>query len=75
MSDNENESSKTGRFPWLNDTNYGEWAMRMEAVLIRKGLLGMVELEVEADGKTKEEYKAEYAKAKTKRPKTKMAEA
>ncbi|KAH8102360.1 gag-polypeptide of LTR copia-type-domain-containing protein [Phellopilus nigrolimitatus] len=74
MSDNESESGKTGRFPWLNDTNYGEWAMRMEAVMIRKGLIGMIELDV-PDGKTPAEFEAEVEKAKGKRSKTKMAEA
>ena len=42
------ESSGTSaRFQRLNDTNYAEWSLRMEAILIRGGLWGMIKPEID----------------------------
>ncbi|KAG1718830.1 hypothetical protein EDB19DRAFT_1791730 [Suillus lakei] len=41
------DSERTPRFPLLGNTNYGEWSIRMEAELIRKGLWDMVFAEVD----------------------------
>src|SRR5258705_12336231 len=43
------------RFPPLNNDNYMEWSIRMEAELIRKGLWDNVQCEVSVEGKTAEE--------------------
>jgi hypothetical protein len=63
------------RFPLLNDSNYTEWSMRMEAELIEKGLWDQVYVEVNEDGKNADEVKAELAKLVAKRNTKKMAEA
>ena len=34
--------SETIRFPQLNHTNYMEWALRMEAILIRGGFWDLI---------------------------------
>ena len=48
MSDSETESKKGSRDRcWLNTGNYSEWAIRMEALLIRKDLWDVVEPEEE----------------------------
>ncbi|KAJ7353140.1 hypothetical protein DFH08DRAFT_692081, partial [Mycena albidolilacea] len=70
----------TVRFPRLGNANYPEWAMRMEAVLVRKGLWGMVEVLVskkKADGEEKsaDEMKKERDVLIAKRDVVKMAEA
>ena len=62
------------RFPLLGDHNYGEWSMRMEAELIQKGLWEMVFAEVDTEGKTEDEVKAELQKMVAKRSTKKMAE-
>ena len=53
------ESSGTSaRFQRLNDTNYAEWSLRMEAILIRGGLWGMIKPEIgqrKEDGTEKDE--------------------
>ena len=42
------ESSGTSaRFQQLNDTNYAEWSLRMEAILIRGSLWGMIKPEID----------------------------
>jgi hypothetical protein len=46
----------TVRFPNLNDSNYAEWSVRMEAILVRQGLWSMVKIPisgVDADGEVK----------------------
>ncbi|KAG2338215.1 hypothetical protein BDR05DRAFT_843804, partial [Suillus weaverae] len=48
----------------LSSTNYGEWSMRMEAELIRKGLWDMVFAEVDEDGKTDDETLAQVHRAR-----------
>jgi len=35
-------SESTAHFQCLNNTNYAEWSLRMEAVLVRSGLWGMI---------------------------------
>ena len=35
-------TSETVRFPQLNHTNYAEWALRMEAILIRGGFWDLI---------------------------------
>jgi gag-polypeptide of LTR copia-type/Domain of unknown function (DUF4219)/Zinc knuckle len=67
-------SEETSRFPKLNDTNYAEWHMRMEAELIRKGLWGNVEIVVDTTGKDDDTIEAEIALKKGKRGAQKMAE-
>ena len=62
-------------FPLLNDANYTEWAMWMEAELIDKGLWEQVFVELDTSGKTKQEVESEQAKAVTKRSAKKMSEA
>ncbi|KAG2159496.1 uncharacterized protein EDB93DRAFT_1070697, partial [Suillus bovinus] len=47
----------------LGNTNYGEWSIRMEAELIRKGLWDMVFAEVDVDGKTDDETLAQVHRA------------
>jgi hypothetical protein len=42
-------------FPPLNDSNYTEWSIRMEAELVRKGLWDNVQCEVSVEGKPTEE--------------------
>jgi hypothetical protein len=46
----------SAHFPKLNDTNYAQWSIMMEAELTRKGLwMNIVEVVVEKDGKTHQE--------------------
>ena len=71
MSDHESSS----RFPRLNDTNYPEWALRMEAELIRKSLWVVVEVTVDSEGKAAEDIKKELETKLSKRNAQKMAEA
>jgi hypothetical protein len=40
-------TESSARFQRLNDTNYAEWSLRMEAVLIRGGLWGLVNPEID----------------------------
>ena len=35
-------TGETVRFPQLNPTNYAEWALRMEAILIRGGFWDLI---------------------------------
>jgi len=73
MTDDDRDSRT--RFPLLSDANYTEWAMRMEAELIEKGLWEQVHVEVDTDGKTVQEIESERAKAVAKRTAKKMSEA
>jgi hypothetical protein len=66
---------KTPHFPLLNNTNYSEWSIHMEAELIRKGLWELVLCKVEKSGKDASEITAEIEKVKAKRSAKKMAEA
>jgi hypothetical protein len=63
------------RFPSLNDSNYVEWSLRMEAKLVEKGLWEQVFIEIDVNGKSADEISAEKAKAVVKRTTRKMAEA
>ena len=67
--------SETIRFARLNDSNYAEWAIRMEAVLIKKGLWSLVHFEIDPTGKDAETVVAEYEKLKKARSITKSKEA
>ncbi|THH06318.1 hypothetical protein EW146_g9647 [Bondarzewia mesenterica] len=69
------DSASTARFPKLNDGNYAEWSMMMEAELVRKGLWGMVEILVDTEGKEETAWKAELQMKMVKRTAQKMAEA
>ena len=57
----------------LNDSNYPEWAIRMEAILVREDLWPMVEISVNTEGKTVQETAVAVAEEKAKRAKDKMA--
>ena len=63
------------RFPKLNDSNYAEWSLMMEAELVRKGLWGMVKIIVEEEGKDAETVAKELEGKKAKRGAQKMSEA
>ncbi|KAG6825986.1 hypothetical protein H0H92_001614, partial [Tricholoma furcatifolium] len=68
------------RFANLNDSNYAEWVIRMEAILVRRGLWSVINLEVDkvdAEGAEKDAsmIAAEKEKLLKKRDATKMAEA
>ena len=70
----------TVRFPNLNDSNYAEWSVRMEAVLVRRGLWSMVKIPisgVDADGgiKAVSTIAAELESAMKKQDAGKMDEA
>jgi len=68
--------SDTPRFTRLNDANYAEWALRMEAVLIRKGLWLVVDVIVpNADAKDDDTVELELQKLLKARTASKMAEA
>ncbi|OJA16104.1 hypothetical protein AZE42_12878 [Rhizopogon vesiculosus] len=68
------DSDRISHFPLLHDGNYGKWSIRMEAELIWKGLWDMVFVEVDLNGKTDDEVKAELQKLLVKRTAKKMAE-
>jgi len=40
-------TESSAHFQRLNNTNYAEWSIRMEAILVRAGLWGMVHLEID----------------------------
>jgi hypothetical protein len=56
MTDNDNSS----HFPKLNDTNYAEWSVYMEAELIRKSLWGNIEIIIDKTGKDANTVRAEW---------------
>ena len=62
-------------FSHLNDSNYAEWAVRMEAILVRKGLWSMIEIVVDVEGKDAATIATELKKKKKERSVDKMAEA
>lgn len=63
------------RFARLNDSNYAEWVVRMEAVLIKRGLWDLVQHEVDEEGKDSDAIAAEWKKWRDKRTKAKLDEA
>lgn len=74
------ETTSSVRFERLNNTNYAEWRLRMEAVLIRTGLWTMIEPTVDIltkDGAEKDAstIATEFEAALKARAKTKMNEA
>jgi hypothetical protein len=71
MTDNDN----TSHFPKLNDTNYPEWSVRMDAELIRKSLWGNIKIVIDETGKDADAVKAELQAMLNKRNAQKMAEA
>ena len=71
MSSAEEQSSC---FLKLNDGNYIEWSIQMEAELIKRGLWTMVEIIVDVDGKDADSVHTEWETKKSKRNSQKMAE-
>ena len=69
------DSGNTIHFARLNDSNYTQWAVHMEAVLIRRGLWSMVSITVDKAGKDATTIAAEIEDLKKKRGVDKMAEA
>jgi gag-polypeptide of LTR copia-type/Domain of unknown function (DUF4219)/Zinc knuckle len=69
------DSSSVVRFNRLNDTNYAEWALRMEAVLVQSGLWSMIDLGIDPTGKDILKIAEEKAAAMKKRTANKMNEA
>ena len=67
--------SSTVRFHRLNDTNYVEWALRMEAVLVQSGLWSMIDLGIDPMGKDASVIAGEEAATKKNRTADKMNEA
>ena len=50
-------TESSARFQCLNDTNYAEWSLCMEAILVRGGLWGMIHPKIDqqkADGMEKD---------------------
>jgi len=61
------DHNSTSYFTRLNDTNYPEWALCMEAELVRKGLWTnvmeiLVDTEEKADADVKKKYKTKLGK-------------
>lgn len=77
MSDSETESKKGSHDRCrLNTGNYSEWAIRMEALLIRKDLWDVVEPEEETtEGETEEDQGEEAEEAEDNRSRKDMAKA
>lgn len=67
--------SETIRFSRLNDSNYAEWAIRMEAILIKKGLWSLVNIQVDPTGKDASTIAKNFEKLKEERDKMKLQEA
>jgi hypothetical protein len=59
----------------LNDENYSEWNMWMEAELICRGLWGIIKVVVDRDGRGENNIMREIEMKKGKRGAQKMAEA
>jgi hypothetical protein len=67
--------SFAARFSRLNDSNYAEWALRMEAVLVRAGLWAMIDIAVDETNTDASTIASEIEDAKKKRSAEKMNEA
>ncbi|OBZ67206.1 hypothetical protein A0H81_13005 [Grifola frondosa] len=75
MSDHADDPSRTS-FPLLVEGNYAEWAIQMEAELIRKKLWDVVVMEVDTpEGLSVSETADWWQKLLDKRAKSRMAEA
>jgi len=61
---------KSTHFPKLNDVNYVEWSIRMEAELTRRQLWSMIEIVVDEDGKEDEKIAEAMTKKKKKKRST-----
>ena len=67
---------ETIRLARLNDSNYAKWAVRMEAILIKKGLWSVVKIpKIDAAGETASTITAEKTKKIAERDSAKMQEA
>ena len=66
---------KTPYFAPLNDTNFHEWSIRIEAHLIRKDLWGTVTCETDTDGKTDADIEVIWTDWRKKRSAKKITEA
>ena len=66
---------RTPHFAPLNDTNFHEWSIRIEAHLIRKDLWGTVTCETDTDGKSDAEIEGIWADWRKKRSMKKITEA
>ena len=57
---------ETVRFPQLNHTNYTEWALRMEAILIRGGFWDLItgDEKLAADGSDSKAFRKREAQCK-----------
>ena len=66
---------KTPYFAPLNDMNFHEWSIRIEAHLIRKDLWGTVTCETDTDGKTDAEIEVIWTDWRKKRSAKKIMEA
>ncbi len=76
MSDSTTQTVENCRFPKLNDVNYVEWAMHMEADLVRRKLWdGIVEITLDGDVQDPSQWQEEYEKKKMKRSVQRMNEA
>jgi hypothetical protein len=69
------DDKTTPRFVPLNDTNYSQWAIRMEAELIRKDLWKLVTCTTDVEGKTDAEIETVWNDWRKKRSVQKMSEA
>jgi hypothetical protein len=69
------DDTRTASFERLNDVNYSRWVLRMEAILIRKGLWSVVEVTVNKTGKDAPTIAKEEDELKGKQDGQKMAEA
>src|SRR6202023_24965 len=67
--------TETIRLARLNDSNYAEWAVRMEAILVKKGLWSVVRVMVDEKGKTASTIAVEQQKKIAERDSAKMEEA
>ena len=67
--------TETIRFSRLNDSNYPEWVVRMEATLVKRGLWPVISITVDPNGKDASTIAAELKKKIDDRDATKMLEA
>ncbi|KDQ56282.1 hypothetical protein JAAARDRAFT_48207 [Jaapia argillacea MUCL 33604] len=75
QSNTEHQCSTFSVFAKLNDSNYFEWAIMMEAELVQKKYWDLVLVEVDGMGKDLEDVKKKLLAKLVKRSTTKMAEA
>ena len=68
------DSAEMIHFSHLNNSNYAQWAVNMEAVLICQGLWSLVSITVDTAGKDAAVIGAEIEDLKKKRSADKMAE-